>query len=168
MNWYCIYYKPNCFKIVATHLSRLESDYEIYSPKLKYFKVVGGKKVEKYQDLFPCYFFLKTDEENLSLIRFTRGVRRILGNYRGDYSVIDENFINSLKSAEDEDGYIFFENDKKFEKGENIEIIDGPFKGLTAQYLYSLSSQERVAILLNVANSSTKIIIDKHLVKPRG
>lgn len=168
MNWYCIYYKPNCFKIVTSHLSRLKSEYEIYSPKLKYVKVVNGKKVEKIQDLFPCYFFLKTDEENLSLIRFTRGVKRILGSNKGDYSVIDENFIDSLKSAENDDGYIFFETDKKFEKGEQIEIIDGPFKGITAQYLYSLSSQERVAILLNVANSSTKIIIDKHLVKPRG
>ncbi|MCB4204572.1 hypothetical protein LF845_06325 [Deferribacterales bacterium Es71-Z0220] len=168
MNWYCIYYKPNCFKVVAIHLSRLNGEYEIYSPKLKYVKVINGKKVEKYQDLFPCYFFLKIDEEKLSLVRFTRGVKKILGNYKGDYSVIDENFIDSLKSAENEDGYIFFENDKKFEKGEQLEIIDGPFKGLSAQYLYSLSSQERVAILLNVANSSTKIIIDKHLVKPRG
>jgi len=167
MNWYCIYYKSNCFKTIEANLSRLQSFYEIYLPKLKYIKVLNGKRIEKIQDFFPCYFFLKISEENLPLIRFTRGVKKILGSSKFGFSAIDENFIKALKSAENEEGYIVFDKEKKFEKDEVLEIVDGPFKGMSAKYLYSLSSQERVAILLDVANSSAKIIIDKQLVKSK-
>jgi len=152
MKWYVINTKPLKEFLVEKLLT--DAKIEVYNPK-----IVSNGRIKSF---FPCYIFSKFSvREHYRLIKYTRGVRKILENEFGPIP-LEERIIQEIKSRE-ENGLIVIK--KKIippKVGEKVEILEGPFKGFQGIFEKELSGSERVAILLKVVNYQARLFIEKN------
>lgn len=160
--WYCIYTKPKQEDIVSAKLQEVPG-IEVFNPKLRRKKVVRGRVNEVVEEFFPCYIFSKFDPRKFHhMITYTRGVRRIVGNSLGIPYIVDPAIIALIKSKM-KDGYISVAY-PKLAQGEEVRIVDGPFKGFTGLFSQELKPSERILVLLNTIRFQAKVEIEADLV----
>jgi transcription antitermination factor NusG len=97
-------------------------------------------------------------------VKYTRGVKRVVGVREIPVPIPDE-VIHEIKSRE-VNGLI--EIDKYGEKpevGDEIEVVEGPLKGLRGVFKKELTAKERVLILLNYVTYQAQLIIEKEKLK---
>ncbi|MBI5582402.1 MAG: hypothetical protein HY892_01130, partial [Deltaproteobacteria bacterium] len=158
-NWYCLYTKSKQEDIVSQKLLK-HPGIEIFNPKIKRKKTIRGKMTEVVEGLFPCYLFSRFDPyEYYHMIKYTRGVKRVVGNKEGFPYIIDENLLENIKGRMI-DGYVEIES-PFFSEGEAVMIDEGPFKGLSGIFLKEMKASDRVMILLNTLHYSAKVQVEK-------
>jgi transcription antitermination factor NusG len=161
-SWYCIYTKANYEDPLCRRLGDF-SDIEVLNPKLKRKKYVRGKLQDVVEEFFPCYIFARFDlPQYYHMIRYTRGVRRIVGDSQGKPNSVDETLIDVIKSRII-GGYICIE-ENRLTKGDEVLIKGGPFDGFAGLFIEELKPRERVLVLLNTLNYQAKIEIFKDFV----
>lgn len=159
MNWYCVYTKPKHEEKVCKIFSH-NPNIEILSPKLKKKKYIRGKVKEIEEFLFPNYIFLKFDmKTEYKTIKYTSGVRRLVGEPAGKPAIVGEDIITLIKSNTS-NGYVYLEP-PDLKEGDSVIINDGYFAGLEGVFVKELKANERVLVLLNSIQSQLKIDIDK-------
>ncbi len=157
VNWYCIYTKPKKEEGVEKMLKEY-LNLEVFNPKVKRKKLVKGRYIYLEEELFPCYIFSRFDpKRHLHTIRYTRGVRKIVGE-KSPY-VVDDSIIEAIKSRM-VGGFVRLQP-KRFLPGERVLIKEGPFKGVEGIFLEELSSKERVIILLNLIKYQARVKIGR-------
>lgn len=98
------------------------------------------------------------------LVRYTRGVKRVIGNQEGPIPIPKE-IVQQIKQREI-DGFIELEKYGEIpEIGDEIEIMEGPMKGLKGVFRKEMSDKERVMILLNYVSYQGQLIIEKKKLK---
>jgi transcriptional antiterminator RfaH len=134
-----------------------EGGFDFYCPK--YIQEAREKP------FFPGYGFIYFDyPAQYKLVKYTRGVKRIIGNQEGPIPVLEE-IVQQIKQREI-DGYIEFEKYGGIpEIGDEIEIMEGPMKGLRGIFRKDLTEKERVVILLNYVSYQGQLIIEKKKLK---
>jgi transcription elongation factor/antiterminator RfaH len=161
--WYCIYTKPKQEDLLSMKLRDL-TDIEIFSPKLRTKRIIRGKVNDVTEEFFPCYIFAKFDPKKyFHMIKYTRGVRRVVGNSLGLPYVVDERIIELIKSRM-KNGFISIEQSRLVE-GEEVTITEGPFKGIKGLFSEDLKPRDRVLILLNTIKYQAKVTIEADFVK---
>ena len=75
-----------------------------------------------------------------------------------------ENLINSLKQNENNLGIHELPR-KPYLVGINLLIVEGPFEGYEAT-LFSQKSDDRVIVLLKIAEKFVKVKLEKSLIEP--
>jgi transcriptional antiterminator RfaH len=165
INWYCLYTKAKQEDIVTFKLLKHDG-IQIFNPKLKLKKFVRGNLKEVVEELFPCYIFSRFDPfQYYHMIKYTRGVKRIVGNKEGYPFIIDEGLLEGLRQRM-QNGYLHLEP-TDFPKGGPVLIKEGPFKGLEGILLKEIKASDRVLILLNTLHYSAKVQVEKvFLSKP--
>ena len=154
--WLVATYKINEIEKAERNLSNQNFDY--YLPKIKVKKSNSNLGEEI---LFPGYVFIKTRPEDYSLIKYTKGIKKIV-KFGKNIPHLSDNEINSVKSIEK------ISNSKpitsKINIGQESEVTDGPFKG-TIVKICSLPSKDRIEVLLSILGSSRRVsILEKDLV----
>jgi transcription antitermination factor NusG len=161
-NWYCIYTKASYADNLCRRFGEF-SDIQVLNPKLKRKKYVRGKLQEVIEDFFPCYMFVRFDfVRYYHMIRYTRGVRRIVGDTLGDPWIVDEKIIEIIKTKS-RDGYIQIEQNR-LNKGDLVVIKGGPFDGFMGLFLEELKPSERVLVLLNTIQFEARIELYRDFV----
>jgi transcription antitermination factor NusG len=154
-NWYVINTKPK--KESQVEKIFLEVGFMIYNPKYK--------EEGRVKPFFPGYAFLQFEHpEQYRLVKYTRGVKKIVGNEAGPIPVPDC-VIDGIRSREKE-GYI--ELQKYGEApglGDEIEVVEGPLKGLKGIFEKEIGDKERVMILLNYVSYQGMLLIEKKKLK---
>lgn len=154
-NWYVINTKPK--KEFQVERLFTEGGIEIYNPKYMH--------EERIKPFFPGYEFISFDfPDQYRLVKYTRGVKRVLGVREIPVPIPNE-VIHEIKSRE-VNGLI--EIDKYGEKpevGDEIEVVEGPLKGLRGVFKKELTAKERVLILLNYVTYQAQLIIEKEKLK---
>jgi transcription antitermination factor NusG len=154
-NWYVINTKPK--KEFQVEKLFTEGGIEIYNPKYLH--------EDRIKPFFPGYEFISFDfPEQYRLVKYTRGVKRVVGVREIPVPIPDE-VIREIKSRE-VNGLI--EIDKYGEKpevGDEIEVVEGPLKGLRGVFKKELTAKERVLILLNYVTYQAQLIIEKEKLK---
>lgn len=154
-NWYVINTKPK--KEFQVERLFTEGGIEIYNPKY-----VHDDRIKPF---FPGYEFISFDyPEQYRLVKYTRGVKKVVGVREIPVPIPDE-IIQEIKSRE-VNGLI--EIDKYGEKpevGDEIEVVEGPLKGLRGVFKKELTAKERVLILLNYVTYQAQLIIEKEKLK---
>jgi transcriptional antiterminator RfaH len=114
---------------------------------------------------FSGYGFIYFDHPaQYRLVRYTRGVKRIIGNDEGPIPIPDE-IIRRIKLREI-NGYIELEKYGEIpDIGDEIEIMEGPMKGLRGIFRRELTDKDRVVILLNYVSYQGQLIIEKKKLK---
>jgi transcription antitermination factor NusG len=162
ISWYCIYTKANYEDPLCQRLGQF-SDIELLNPKLKTRKYVRGKLKEIVEEFFPCYIFARFDlSRYYHMIKYTRGVRRIVGDSQGYPIVVDEALVGMIK-LRTEDDYICIEPNA-LTKDDKVLINGGPFEGFEGLFIKEVRSRDRVLILLNTINYEAKIEIYRDFV----
>ena len=162
-DWYCIHVKPTKEDNVC-HLLENLSEVEIFSPKIQIRKFLRSKPRMVVESLFPGYVFVKINVTRYArMIRYTRGVRRIVGDHTGHPWTVDEAIIECIRSLANQ-GFVDLES-PEFSAGDTVRITDGPLAGLQGIFLSQMNATERVIVLLNTIESQTRVQIAKWLIE---
>jgi len=152
MNWFVIFTKPKAEDSTAQLLNN--AGIETINPKIKIKKYVRKKYTEVVEQLFPCYIFAFFDrDEHSHMIRFTRGVRYIVGKDKP--LLVHPAIIEAIR--ERMEGDIINPEPEKFEKGERVLINEGPFKDFYGVFERDVSGRERAMILLEALHTKLEI-----------
>lgn len=154
-NWYVINTKPK--KEYQVERLFTEGGIEIYNPKYQI--------EDRIKPFFPGYEFIYFDyPAQYRLVKYTRGVKRVVGVKEVPVPIPD-GIIQAIKSRE-VNGLIEIEKyGEKPEIGDEIEVVEGPLKGLRGVFQKELTAKERVLILLNYVTYQGQLIIEKEKLK---
>lgn len=130
--WYALVTRPKAEKKVYERL--LSSGEQVYLPLLTSIKQWSDRKKKVELPMIPSYVFVKTKESELNHLLSDIGVVRVF-KYLKKPAVIQEKEIDALKILTSDSEKVSIVDCKSFCKGEKIEIIKGPFKGLQAEYV---------------------------------
>ena len=154
-NWFVLNTKPK----KEFQVERLfeEGGIEFYCPR--YIHETRTKP------FFSGYGFIHFDyPAQYRLVSYTRGVKRVIGNPGGPIPISEE-IIQQIKQRE-VNGYIELEKyGETPEIGDEIEIMEGPMKGLRGIFRKEMTDKERVVILLNYVSYQGQLIIEKKKLK---
>jgi len=163
--WHLLMTKPREDERAESHL--LNQDYELFRPMIRQFKIQGGKQVAVTEPLFPRYLFIRLDDVlgNWSKIRSTRGVAKMV-RFTDMPAKVPDSLIQELRSQCIEDNIIDTTKYRPFvfEKGDEIEITDGSFRGLKA-IIKAQVAEDRVLLLLNLLGKEQELEISLNQVK---
>lgn len=154
MNWYLVYTKPACEELLSIRFAN--AGFEVLNPKIKIRKYYRKKLQVITEPLFPCYIFVNFNLHNdYRLVKYTRGVRRVIGT--GYFpSVVPQEIVSEIQKRIN-DGVSIIEP-QPFESGDAVVITSGPLEGLGAIFDKRLNGGERVSVLLKSMNS--RAIVD--------
>jgi transcriptional antiterminator RfaH len=154
-NWFVINTKPKKERQVAKLFA--EGGFTCYVPV---FCQDG-----RIQPFFAGYGFLRFDfPGDFQTVRYTRGVKRVVGSRASPTPVPDE-AIERIKSRE-VNGLVEFEKHGEAPRiGDEIEVAEGPLKGLRGIFRREIGDNERVMILLNYVSYQGQLLIEKQKLK---
>lgn len=155
--WYLVATKPRQELRAQEHLNN--QSVECLLPLAKVEKTVRGKRVLKTEALFPGYIFVHFSETDpcFSKLRSTRGVRDFV-RFSGKPAVVPDNLADQLKkefSDQREERII----SNLPQSGQQVIILEGPFRGLEAVF-HTLDGEQRAILLLDILGKQQKLTID--------
>lgn len=115
------------------------ANYEVFFPQMR--------TLASHKPLFPSYLFVRTDLENPSIhrmVRFTRGVKKILGDSGGPRPISDQIIETLIKRTRD--GSII-EQELVFKEGDGVRVKRGMLRDLCGIIEKNLSDKGRVRVL---------------------
>ena len=132
-----------------------------FCPTIKRLKIIGGKRYEIEESRIPNIFFVHGtfdevksfvyDNINLPYLRFYYSHRRNGHRLERTPIVVPEEQMNDLMrvcNVESANTIIESGNIQKFDGGELVRIIDGPFAGITGR-VAKYKGQQRVAVIID-------------------
>ena len=150
--WLIASYKSNEVKRVESNLSSQKFDF--YLPKITLKKINASPKTEV---LFPGYIFVNASLENYSALKYTMGIKNII-KFGDNIPCISNEEIEAMQMAE--------ETSKKdpvasqIQIGQDVTIAKGSLTGSIVK-VCSLSSKERVGVLLSFLGSVRRVTISE-------
>jgi transcriptional antiterminator RfaH len=129
---------------------------ECYCPRIQVEKLSRGKRIKVKDPLFPGYIFINAQPEKNGLtynsIRSSRGVSKIVG-FGVKPIKIPGTLIEEIKLREDAD-LSCINAEGLPQAGDQIDILDGPFKGLQAIYSQT-DGQQRSIVFISLLHQQT-------------
>ena len=154
-NWFVINTKPK--KEFQVEKLFTEGGFTVYNPKYMHRN--------QKKPFFPGYEFIYFDyPAQYQLVKYTRGVKRIVGVKQVPVSIPEE-VIDAIRARE-VNGFIEIgKYGEEPEVGDEIEVVEGPLRGLKGIFKKTLTAKERVLILLNYVTYQGQLIIEKEKLK---
>jgi len=158
-DWFIVNSKPKQEFDAEKHLRTLPIDVylPVYNKKIKKNRI----KVDRVSPLFSGYLFARFDlHEHYQKVRYTRGVKAILGSNEYLWTIADEK-IQDIKSRESNGLVVLRRREDHFRKGDRILIDEGDFEGWEGIFQEELPDRERAIIMLTNIQFSSKLILPK-------
>ena len=160
-NWYVIQTKPKKEEEADSYLST--RGVEIFNPLMETFALRNGRMNKELKPLFSGYIFGKFDlEQNYPLVRWGRGVKKVLG-FGGYPTSISEEVVEIIKERTDTEGIVRLK--QNFKANDVIRIKTGPLKDLLGIFERWVSDNERVRILLNLIGYQPAVEIHYSMIE---
>ncbi|VAW67282.1 hypothetical protein MNBD_GAMMA09-3102 [hydrothermal vent metagenome] len=130
MPWYVLMTKPQQERRAEANL--ISQGFNAYLPLINCHKIVRGKKLVREEPLFSRYLFIELDlqKDNSSKIRYTRGVSDFV-RFGDQFGIISNELVEYFRQQSTANDQI---RSNLPEKGEKIEILNGPYKHITGIY----------------------------------
>jgi len=153
MEWFVIQTKPKKEEDARSYLTL--KGVEIFNPLMENFVIRNGKITKEFKPLFPGYIFGKFDlEQDYSLVRWGRGVKKVLGFGNGPTPLADV-VVEIIKRRADQHGIV--RRTYYFKANDVIRVKSGPLKDLLGIFERWVSDTERVRILLNLVGYQPEV-----------
>lgn len=150
--WYVIQTKPRREDEVARRIGLADiADAEVLNPKIRSFS-------RGLQPLFPNYIFLRWDlfkAHNYHMIKYTRGVNRILGIPEYPVPVPDE-VIEIIRERISPEKVL---EQETYEVGTYVKIRRGLLKELVGVLEKPVSADGRVTVLLRIHEREMRAVL---------
>ena len=147
--WYVLRTQLKREKLAAANLRRLDG-VEVFLPRLKYQKTTRRGRVWWTEPLFPGYLLARFPLVEMGrAVTYAGGVSKIIG-FGGKVPEVPADFVKSLQEevAKVDSGDEEIVVDWKVAAGEEVEIAEGPFKGMSGEVVEVRPGGERVGLLL--------------------
>ncbi len=163
LQWYILSIKPKQEQTVVKNLDILGVQH--YLPLYQRKKKIKKTKTDIVVPLFPGYLFCRFEfDEHYQKIRYTRGVKKVLGNKQSLWVISDEK-IEDIRDRE-KDGLVVLKKIKeKFEKGVKIIVDEWDFDGWEVIFVEDIPDEKRAVILLTNVNFTTRLTLPKEYLK---
>lgn len=150
-NWFVLNTKPK--KEFQVEKIFNEAGFAIYCPRYS-----GERAIKPF---FPGYCFLYFDHPaELRLVSYTRGVKKVIGNREGAIAVPAE-VVEAIRARE-KNGLIELQKyGEEPRVGDEIEVAEGPLRGLKGVFQKEVGEKERVMILLSYVSYQGQLLIEK-------
>lgn len=163
--WYCLHSKPKCEHSAASVLREMDG-VETFCPRIRFQRSTGRGKVWFVEALFPSYFFARFDVSRFyRAVRHSQNVIRVI-EFGGNPVPVADSVIAHLRVEMNH--CELREINVGIRVGDNVEVTEGPMRGLTGIVESVHGGEERVRILLEflgrqsvVEVSADKLISDK-------
>jgi len=155
IGWFLLNLKPK--KEFQVERLFQEASFDFYLPRC-----LEGESVRAF---FPGYAFLRFDHpRHYKLVRYTRGVKMVVGSEAGPVPLPDA-VIEEIRAREI-GGFIEIPDSRTVPApGDEIEVTEGPLKGLRGVFNRELSGHERVLVLLNYVSYQGRLQIEKARIR---
>ena len=157
-NWYVLRTQLKRERLAAANLRHLEG-VEVFLPRLRYQKTTRRGRVWWVEPLFPGYLLAKFSYLELSrAVTYTAGVSRIV-TFGDDTPAVPDQFVKDLQAevarhqTDDEEIVVNW----KVEVGDEVELAEGPFKGMEGRVVEVRPGAERVSLLLEFLGESKPV-----------
>ena len=152
-HWYALYTKPHKEHHVS---SLLESrGLETYLPTVQVRRRNGKSKTEPF---FSCYLFVRLDPDVVSAVRWTPGLRRIVG-FSGEPAAVPDDAISLIRRRVAKMGELGYAA-CRFQPGDQVVIKNGPLKYFEAIFDRALSNRDRAMVLVAWLGQWTRCEVD--------
>jgi transcription antitermination factor NusG len=111
--------------------------------------------------LFPGYLFVHMTLDDSARVSWTPGVKAFV-NFGGGPVAIDASAIEFLRQREGVDGLI---QQEPLPEAQEVRIVNGPFRGLTAVVERRLPARERVRVLMQILRTNTPVELPARWVR---
>jgi transcriptional antiterminator RfaH len=162
-SWYLIQTKPRSEQLAKENLER--QGYDTYLPLILGRARKRGKTIKLIQPMFPRYLFIHLSDQtdDWGPIRSTLGVSTLV-RFGMIPAKVPEILISRLKQNENSIG-IHELPSKVLSPGDKLLIVEGPFEGYEAT-LFSQKSNDRVIVLLKIAENFVKVKLEQSIIEP--
>jgi transcription antitermination factor NusG len=164
--WFIISTKPKQEFIAKQSLKSLGANVylSLYFKKVKKNK----EKVEVLSPLFSGYLFAQFSVMELyHKVRYTRGVKCVLGNNEGLWTINGQK-IEDIKERETNGIVRLKRREDKFKCGDRILIDEGDFDGWEGVFYEELPDHERAIIMLTNVSYTSKLIVSKKFLRRKS
>lgn len=155
--WYAVKTKPRQESVAEEQL--LRQGYTAYLPRIRLKKRRRGQWLDVTEPLFLGYLFIQVnaDQQSLAPVRSTVGVVGLV-RFGQLLRPVPSAVIEYLRSVEDaalgeRDG-----TDYPHQAGDMVEVLDGPFTGLTALFQIA-DGKDRALLLIDLLGRSTEVAV---------
>ncbi len=152
--WFCLRSQPKHEHIAAAHLRQYD-DVEVFCPRVKIQRSTRRGLVWFTEALFPNYLFARFAMERWhARVRSCHGVSGIV--HFGDHvPEVPEGALEELRRymQDSELKTVSF----TIAEGDDVEIVEGPFRGQNGVVKQLLPARERVKVLLEVLGGVTEV-----------
>lgn len=141
----------------------MNASFEVLNPKIRKKRLIRGGCEYVVQPFFPCYIFVRFDPDlHYRLIKYTRGVRKIVGNHSDPWP-LGEEMVGIIRTRINNDGYVEVRPDIKV--GDKVEILDSSLKGFAGIFEREMKDSDRVMVLLDTIEYQARIAIERQFLK---
>jgi transcriptional antiterminator RfaH len=151
--WFILQFKPNSHHQAAKNLNR--QGFKTFIPLHKTISRKASRFINTTKPLFPGYMFIRFDraESEWHKINNTYGVSRLV-TFNSILKPMPTRFIDNLMKQYDTSGKLL--PIKKFRKGDQVKVLEGPFTDFIA-IVETYETDQRIWILMDLMGRETKI-----------
>jgi transcriptional antiterminator RfaH len=125
-SWYVLYTKPRNEKKAAERLT--SRGFQVYCPVIRTMRQWSDRKKKVQLPMFPSYIFAHSDEKERPLLLYDPGVLNFVF-WLGKPAVVRDAEMEAIMKIAETGDEIKVEG-VRLEKGQQVTIPEGPFKGL--------------------------------------
>jgi transcriptional antiterminator RfaH len=157
MNWYAVHTKPRRESVAESGLQR--EGIETFFPKLRRKKTIRRVRRWVTGPLFPNYLFARFEFSGSGrLVKYATGITNIV-SFGGKPAAVDESIIRAIQSHCEEN--VVTIQPPELRPGDEVEIQEGPLRGLKGIFERELSDSERVVILLQSIAAAARVEVSR-------
>ena len=163
LKWYCLRTQTKREHIAAATVKQhFRGEIEVFCPRIKFKKPTRRGVIWWVEPLFPGYFLARFDIPlHLRDLLHLNGVSGAV-QFGSVLPEVPESFVTELRDDftldEDDQGILAVE--RKLGVGDEVEMVDGAFRGVGGKIMEVLPSTERVKVLLDMMGEVRPVEID--------
>jgi transcription termination/antitermination protein NusG len=133
---------------------------EMLIPSEQVVELVGGKRKVSQRKFFPGYMMVRMvlNDETFHLVKNTPKITGFVGGTRNPPSVPDEEAERLTRMIADES--LRPKPKDKFERGEVVRVVDGPFRGFNGVVDEARPEKGKVKVLVSIFGRQTPVELD--------
>lgn len=163
-HWFAVKTRPRQEGRAEENL--LRQGFEIYFPRIRVRKRRRNSWASISEPLFPGYIFLRANPSATSLgpVRSTLGVKSLVV-FGHQLKPVPDAVIAFIREQEDTAAGCLVADALPYARGDRVEIIDGPFAGITAVFQMEKGG-DRALVLIQLLGKENRLLFSLDQISP--
>ena len=159
MAWYAVQHKPAQARRALAHLEN--QGVECFLPEIDVNTIRQGKRSVRREPLFKGYLFINLEpiDPVWHKLRSTRGVTKVV-SFADKPAVIEDSVIDQIRRGLEQ-----AEMAGGIKRGDALEILEGPFRGLNAIF-QEYDGETRAMVLIDFLQKQHRVSMNLDQVRP--